>query len=150
DRPRDRRHSQNGGNVTASLGTIEERCLVLSGGSMKKLQRVIFAICLLQIAVSKAWAGCGTPRVDLRINNQPSSLNGWLQVCPNGPIILDGSQSNCAESHFISIELSDQFWNRKGGELTHWYSAKDDQHLYGKISHFDLKSWAEHNHFKFV
>jgi hypothetical protein len=110
----------------------------------------LFVICAIQLAVTEAWAGCGTPRADLRINNQATGLNGRIKVCPNGPIILDGSQSNCAEKHFISIELSDQSWNRKGGELTHWYSPRDDEHLYGKISHFDLKSWAEHNYFHFV
>lgn len=80
--------------------------------------------------------------------NGNATIN-YVSVCPGGPITLDGSQSACASQYFASIELSDQWWNRKGGEFAEWLT-QSEYSKYGSINAFDIKHWAEDQWFIFV
>lgn len=88
----------------------------------------------------------GSPTSKPRINGNAADV---VEVCPGGPITLDGSQSTCASSYFASIELSDKWWNRKGGEFNQWLASSQFS-KYGPISAFDVKRWAEDSSFRFV
>jgi hypothetical protein len=92
-------------------------------------------------------ASSGGPTPMSRINGN-ATINS-VAVCPGGPITLDASQSACASNYFASIELSDQWWNRAGGEFAEWLT-QSEYSKYGPISAFDIKHWAEDTWFTFV
>lgn len=72
-----------------------------------------------------------------------------VDVCPVGPIILDGSQSICASNYFVGIQLSDQWAHGKGDEFNQWLTSTE-YNKYGPISAFDIKRWAEARWFIFT
>lgn len=82
-----------------------------------------------------------------------SSINGSaatnVSVLDDGPMILNFSDSACASKYFLSIELSDQNWNRLGGEFGKWL-ADSDYDRYMRSWSFNLQAWAEDHGFRFV
>jgi hypothetical protein len=74
--------------------------------------------------------------------------NDQVAVCPGGPIVLDGSQSICAEAYFVDIELSDKNWSRLGGGGGVWIGDRETQN-YGHINSFDVKRFAEDRYIGF-
>jgi len=81
-----------------------------------------------------------------------NGVSAWeepIKVCSAGPIIIDVSKSSCASQYFLSIELSDRWWNRYGGEYSQWLTNAEYQQ-FGQPTAFDVKGWAEHHYFAFV
>jgi hypothetical protein len=91
-------------------------------------------------------ASSGGPTPMARINGSAATN---VSVPDDGPIKLDGSLSSCASQYFLSIELSDKYWNRLGGEFAQWLTPAEYQR-YGPISSFNVRAWAEDQWFHFV
>jgi len=87
------------------------------------------------------------PAASPRINGQPGPIVDI--VGPDWPIILDGSPSSCADSYFVSIQLSDANWARYGPEAMRWLTAAEYSR-YGPLNHFNIKKFAEDQWFTFV
>jgi len=67
--------------------------------------------------------------------NQPLHLNAARTTCTNSPFVA----SPCtAPGYFISVQLSDQWWNRFGIEVMHWLSPAE----MANISDFDLRQFC--------
>ena len=118
---------------------------------LKSAQTCLITILVICTSATTLHAsGCGTPSAALRINGWSTPMSSYVTVCPYTPIIASAQGSNCAEKYFLSIELSDRWWNRKGGEYAEWLS-KSTQGTYGNItSGFKLNEWAEAHYFHFV
>ncbi len=56
-------------------------------------------------------------------------------------VIMDASGSSCAQSYFLSVQLSDAQGNRHGHEAMKWLGSSDFS-TYGPISAFDVKQFA--------
>jgi len=92
-------------------------------------------------------ASSGGPTPMARINGSTAAN---VSVLDDGPMRLDGSASLCSpNNYFLSIELSNKYWNRLGGEFAKWLTTADYQ-KYGSISAFDVQTWAEDHGFRFI
>jgi hypothetical protein len=83
----------------------------------------------------------------LNINGSPGPTLDILG--PNYAIKMDGTSSKCAASYFLSVQLSDIWWNRYGPEAMEWLTSSDFA-KYGPLNNFDVKKFAEDQWFKFV
>lgn len=72
-----------------------------------------------------------------------------VAVCPDGPIVLDGSKSVCASGYYVGIELSDENFSHLGGGGGGWIGDSERQ-KYGPIDNFDVKKFAEDRFVRFV
>ncbi|MCG8455160.1 MAG: RICIN domain-containing protein [Holophagales bacterium] len=81
----------------------------------------------------------GVPTAISKINGSSQTV---VPVDVLTPIRLDGSGSICADSYFVSIQLSDASWGRHGHEAHAWLDASL-LHQYGPISNFDIRRFAE-------
>jgi hypothetical protein len=88
----------------------------------------------------------GAPTPMSRINGNAATN---VSVLDDGPMMLDFAGSACASQYFLSIELSDQNWNRLGGEFAKWL-ADSDYERYWRGKSFNLQAWAEDHGFRFV
>lgn len=82
------------------------------------------------------------------------TLNGNVGLGPiavphNGPLLINGTSSTCADGYFVSVQLSDQNWNRYGPEVMGWLTASDFVQ-YGGIGAFDVKGYATSKGLQFV
>lgn len=72
----------------------------------------------------------------LMINGQSTDS---VEVTAGEPIFLDGCASRCAKDYFVSVQLSDLWWNRYGQEIQKWLTPEEAQ----DICHFDLKQFLQ-------
>lgn len=67
----------------------------------------------------------------------------------SSPIILNASISCPVKTNFfVSIQLSDIYWSRYNQEAMNWFNSNSN--LYGSISSFNLKSFAQNNGITFT
>jgi hypothetical protein len=76
------------------------------------------------------------PTSSFTLNDQSSSV---VEICQNEPIIMDGSASTDASGYFVSVQLSDQWWNRYGPEIMRWLSPSEA----ANISYFDIIGFVD-------
>ena len=75
-----------------------------------------------------------TPTACFSLNNSAAdreSVEEIIYVGAHDPLILDGTCSTCADSHFVSVQRSDQWWNRYGPEASGWLSPAEEADIGG-------------------
>jgi hypothetical protein len=89
-----------------------------------------------------------------KVCSGPFTINGQFDTSvgiplPNHPIVLDGSCTPSTSGYFVSIQLSDPWWNRYGPEAARWLTSADLLN-YGPVNNFDIKRFAQDQWFVFV
>jgi hypothetical protein len=87
------------------------------------------------------------PKSEFTINGSATEVVDTFGA--NRDIVMNIFETPCSASkRYISIELSDQAWNRKGGEFGQWIG--DAEYIrYGAPHAFNIKKWAEDHYFHF-
>lgn len=91
--------------------------------------------------------GACSPVNSFKINGNSAQTIDIL--APGYPIVLDGAGCKCVSGYFVSVQLSDPWWNRYGPEAMRWLTASDFA-AYGPISNFNVRKFAEDQWFQFV
>jgi len=84
--------------------------------------------------------GC-TPMACFSLNNSATdreSVEEVIHVGADELLILDGTCSTCTESHFVSVQRSDQWWNQHGPEASGWLTPDEEADIGG----LDVRAFA--------
>jgi hypothetical protein len=90
-------------------------------------------------ATNSIQVGPMAPAASCKVNGSTAAV---INVCPGGPIRVDGSESACAQNYFIAIQRSDEWWGLSGIEAARNLTTPDYLE-FGPISSWDVKGFAE-------
>jgi hypothetical protein len=81
------------------------------------------------------------------LNGNPATT---VSIPASSSIYLNTSSSMCQSTYFLSVQRSDQNWNRYGPEATKWLTFNDYNRYGFPRVNFNVKRFAEDRWFNFV